>query len=285
MPRRMLPALVAAVMLIPVAAPAGFIAEESFSYPDRADLQGRNGGTGFATPWAQAGFAAQTAANFDVIAGSLTASEPSLASFPTAGNHVATPAQAAITGIGRLLSNPLTTGTYYISMLIGPDGPVGDGAFGGFFGLYLDSAAGDANDLFFGKPGTRSQWSLETRGGTGQSASNFTAVSGRTDLLVLKADLRPGDDEFTLWVNRPLGGGDPPSFDARKVDLDVGTVSGLVLYGTGSFAADEIRIGTTYADVTVSPAAVPEPSSVALLGLVGTAGGFASWRKRRKAAV
>ena len=37
-----------------------------------------------------------------------------------------------------------------------------------------------------------------------------------------------------------------------KADLDLGTVSRIGIYSTGAFAIDEIRIGTTYADVLPS---------------------------------
>ena len=34
-----------------------------------------------------------------------------------------------------------------------------------------------------------------------------------------------------------------------EADLDLGLVSKIGLYSTGAFAVDEVRIGTTYADV------------------------------------
>ena len=106
------------------------------------------------------------------------------------------------------------------------------------------------NDLFMGKPGggADAQYVLEARGGAFQVPSGTPTVVGRTALLVVRADFRPGKDVFTLYVNPSLR--DPePSSGTVEADLDLGVVSRIGIYSTGAFAVDEVRIGTTYADV------------------------------------
>jgi len=44
-----------------------------------------------------------------------------------------------------------------------------------------------------------------------------------------------------------------------KTDLSLGTVSRIGIYSTGAFTVDEIRIGTTYADVVPSGDHTPDP--------------------------
>jgi hypothetical protein len=78
------------------------------------------------------------------------------------------------------------------------------------------------------------------------------------------ADFAAGNDKFTLYVD-PTPGGAEPLTGTVKQDRDVGTVSALMLYSTGAFSVDEIRIGTTYADVT----STPEPSSISFVGVLG----------------
>jgi hypothetical protein len=58
----------------------------------------------------------------------------------------------------------------------------------------------------------------------------------------------PGVDVFTLYTNPRLHRPEP-SQGIVKTDLDLGTVSAIGIYSTGAFTIDEIRIGTTYADV------------------------------------
>ena len=117
---------------------------------------------------------------------------------------------------------------------------------------------------------------VESRGGNGQADSGIAAVTGQTTLLVLRADFTSGIDKFTLYVN-PTPGGAEPLAGAGKQDVDIGAVTGLTLYSTGAYSVDEIRVGTTFADVVPT---VPEPSSVIMLAI--GVGGLAAFRRRAR---
>ncbi len=220
------------------------------------DLLLAGGGIGFSSVWETGGFNAALNDNFDIASGSLT-----YGGMPNAGGHATTSFTNSIAGLRRTLTQSIgPSQTFFLSVLLRPEGTIGQGPFGGFFGLYLDSTNGDENDLFLGKPGNANQFTLENRGGVGASISNVSAISGQTSFLVLKGELQAGNDIFTLWVDRPLGSAEPVDFDARKTDLDLNSFDALVLYSTGAFSIDEIRIGQSFADVT----AVPEPGSFLL---------------------
>lgn len=246
-----------ALLVLVSPARADLIAQESFtpSFPIYA-----NGGTGFAGAWKQGGFNA-FASGYVPLDRSLCS-----ARMRSDGGSVSAGAFPAINGAIRDLAQPLGVGTVYVSFLIQPQGTLHDGVFNGFFGFTLNGSAG--NDLFIGKPGggALAQYVLEHRGGFGQVLSNGSATTGRTTLLVLKAQFLPGNDIFTLYVNPGVGSAEPAS-GAVKTDLDLGTVPRIGIYSTGAFAIDEIRIATSYAEVVApgdpgradSPGCVVEP--------------------------
>lgn len=171
-----------------------------------------------------------------------------------------------------------------MSVLLRPEGTLGAGTANGFFGIYLNGFASndDLPDLFIGKPGggALGEYVVEDRGGSGQVSSGV-AVRPKPSLLVLKAEFFAGADRFTLFVN-PTAGGPEPSGGAVKTGLDLGVVTGVTLYSGGAYSADEIRIGTTFADVASGGgAAVPLPGVVwAGLALLGGVGARRSLRRR-----
>jgi hypothetical protein len=232
---------VSALLVLGAPARAAQLAHETFtpSFPIHA-----NGGTGFAGPWAQGGFNA-FASGYVPLDRSLC--HPRLRS---EGGSVSGAAFQAINGAIRDLAQPLGAGTVYMSFLIQARGTLHEGIFNGFFGLTLNGSLG--NDLFIGKPGAGAvaQYVLEHRGGFGQVPSSGSAATGRTTLLVLKAEFMPGNDLFTLYVD-PAGRTEPTS-GVIKADLDLGTVSQIGIYSSGAFAVDEIRIATSHAEVLPS---------------------------------
>jgi hypothetical protein len=251
---------------------------EPFGYTPGPPLLGANGGTGFTDPWHPGGFNASIFTNYTVAADSLP--YPALL---TSGNHVDTAAQTAISGLTRDLATPLGAPgtTAYLSVLLRPEGTVGAGPLGGFFGLYLNASTTTPNvsqDLFLGKPGISDLYDIEDRGGTNRHFSTAAATTGATDLLVLRMDFTAGVDKFTLYVDPAAGAPEPPS-GVVKQDSDVGTVGALTLYSTGAYGVDEIRIGRTYADVV--PTAVPEPGSFVSVGTVALLGLGYAWRRRK----
>ncbi len=109
----------------------------------------------------------------------------------------------------------------------------------------------------------------------------MTATVGTTVLLVLRADFTASTDKFTLYVN-PTPGAPEPLVGTVKQNSDVGIVSSLTLYSTGAYGLDEIRIGTTYADVV--PAIVPEPASLVMASTAALASLGWWWRRGRHSA-
>lgn len=233
---------VSALLVLGVPARAAQIAHEGFtpSFPIYA-----NGGSGFAGPWEQGGF--------NAFASGYVPLDRSLchARLRSSGGSVSGVAFPAINGAVRNLASPLGAGTVYVSFLIQAQGTLHEGIFNGFFGLTLNGSLG--NDLFIGKPGAGavSQYVLEHRGGFGQVPSSGSAATGRTTLLVLKAEFAPGNDLFTLYVDPTVGRAEPTS-GVIKADLDLGTVSRIGIYSSGAFAIDEIRIATSFAEVLPS---------------------------------
>ncbi len=218
-----------------------------------------------------------------VVAGNLT-SPPGLA---VAGNHASlapngdfdlafyTMDQDNDGNNGELGEDNLGAGVHWLSFLARSDAD----AF--FSGLSLVKFFGP-EILYIGKVGGQgaTQWGLD-QGAAGAMAATGSDATQDT-FLVAKLTIGPGanDDFVDLYVNPPLGLSPPGVADIsgyafnedpannRAIDeLRLGGQNGL------PFMADEIRIGTTFADV-----AIPEPfSGVLLLGL--SAMGL-SWRIR-----
>jgi len=228
-------------VILSLPAHAGQTAYEGFtpSFPVYA-----NGGDGFSGPWAQGGF--------NAFASGYIPNDRSLCypQLQTSGGSVSGAAFPTINGAIRGLEAPLGANntTAYLSFLIQPHGTLNSGAFNGFFGVTLNGSL--ANDLFIGKPGAgaEEQYVIETRGGSGQLPSGIPTVVGRTALLVVNAHFLAGNDAFTLYTN-PTPGRPEPVSGIMKTDLDLGNVFKIGIYSTGFFTVDEIRIGTTYADV------------------------------------
>ncbi|HEY8428272.1 MAG TPA: hypothetical protein VIL20_07850 [Sandaracinaceae bacterium] len=241
------------------------LAHEDFAYAPGAPLLDAAGGRGFVGAWVAGGTNAFVQDNYVISGDSLVF--PGLA---TSGGRVQSPAVGAIAGLTRELEQSLGEDgtTCYVSFLVRPEETVGDGAFGGFFGLVLERPT--EPELFVGKGGGSSLYALENRGGSSIVSTGIEATAGVTHLLVLKIESFDGADTITLYVD-PVPGEPEPATGIVKNDIDLSGTTALTLYSSGAFSLDEIRVGDTFASVTP----VPEPSSahatalVALLLLAG----------------
>jgi hypothetical protein len=145
--------------------------------------------------------------------------------------------------------------TNYYSILIRPEAAV---TSSNYWGLQLFSNNG-GSDLFIGKPGDSLYYGLEfsTNNGFVDAFSNVQAASNQTVFLVVRVNFLPGgtNDLYRLYVNPTPGGPEPATPDATSIGF-LGTQNGVAFNsgdnGSGGTQTsfDEIRIGTTYADVT-----------------------------------
>lgn len=239
---------------------AALIVYDGFNYTAAAPVTG-NGGTGWSGSWS----------------GNNTVTSPgySYSTLPVEGNRVTTSGDNF--GSFRSLSSQSGSGTYYVSFIV--QRVTGDGSGYGGISLY----AGGAEQLFIGQTSDQNNFGLQ-RHGTGGSTVNSTAPSTTLSFLVVRIDFNGANSSARLYVNPTLGT-EPGSANATIATMAAFNFDQVRIQsgnGTGpTFGFDEVRIGTTYADV----APVPEPVNVALLAFAGFAvlyGGFRQLRKQSK---
>ena len=156
----------------------------------------------------------------------------------------------------------LPTANNYLTALL-PTGATGPNGSGDALGFYVGQQT--AGSTF--KAGIRS-------GGSGATYTTSSALTvGTVNLFVLEYTF---GGNVSLWVN-PTTGGSQPTADISFAPTLTPVPSNLQVLGfkaqsaatAGNWNFDDLRVGTTWADVTP----VPEPSAFALggLGLLGLA--------------
>lgn len=303
-------AATAAMLSLASPARASLLVYEGFNYTPAANgLNSQNGGTGYSAAYASNN-------NADVLAGSFNYTDALGNKLVTSGNRafmdsttVGSPdgASAAIAPNRNLNTanfTPLTNGPLYVSFMGQQTaGDQRDVTVALFVSTPNDPAGintqerlsiGHGNPSAAGASDGNTNWGAYTNA-VGQNGAYSTTPATTLSFIVARIDLNVDGtlDRFRVYVNPTLGS-EPVAADVdnssynfltslseiNRVRMRAGgsssSTSGLNL-GASQFAVDEIRIGTTYGDVT--PIAVPEPTSGALC-LVG-AGLLAARRRRR----
>jgi hypothetical protein len=216
-------------------------AYDGFLYTVGSSLGGQNGGSGWVGSWFTPGGLDATitaqSLSFGDLGGSVGAVTTAGFQPPNQGSSVASWLRNLATPLGA------DGTTVYLSFLLMPD--AGYGFYGGI----------NLGNVFVGRSGNQAYYGLEGPAND-LSLSNAAVVPGQTVLLVMEAQFQAGDDVLSLFVNPTPGQPQPGTPSATKNDLDVGTVTAVLINNYGGYTTDEIRIGPTFASVTT----VPEPT-------------------------
>jgi hypothetical protein len=275
--------LAAAVFLLPLCPQlhATLLVYESFDYAANGNLGGQNGGIGFSSAANGIWTDASQPGNEDLIrpgslaypglqtaGNSLSMVSPTNILDPTSSRRLTTikPAAGDSTWVSFLFalentSAPLSS-TDFACFTVSPSSGLGAGPFIGVF----DDPNGAPGDKVFG---------IGSSQGTALSLSTVSLEEGQVYFLMARIDWVNGNETVTLYVNPAVGaeaGSLTPSAVTTALNVangsNVNQMSAIGLFAGGvgtEWAFDEIRVGTTLADV----APIPEPSSLALVCLSG----------------
>ena len=232
---------------------------EPFNYTSGSVLKGQTAtGTGLTGTW--------SGSNYTVSAGSL--SEGNLA---TADNSVTMPANGGFYTVAASLASSVTatSGNPVWASFLLQTPSVASGGFSGtsYGGLNLVSTGNPFFGISYSSGTSGQQFVVQKEGGGGPNgfASSPVPAAGSTYLLVMEDIVNSsGPDTLNLWVNPTAGAASPPVTPDATVGLTVGSITGIQLVTSGNYSFDEVRIGTTYADVTP---AVPEPATLGLVAI------------------
>jgi uncharacterized repeat protein (TIGR02543 family) len=230
---------------------AGVLVSESFNYTTGTVLNGKNGGTGFTSGWVESG----VTSDYDL----LQTGSPTFGELFTAGNSVASKAPHSMyTDLSRSLTHIAGTAgkVVWVSCLLRKESTV-TSSQGDYFGLVLYSTNGS---VFLGKPSESNTWVVSTAGTAAVAGedSGSAVTQSTTALLVAKISFVAGNETIQLFVDPAPGTTEPTVASASKTNVDLDKFVALgVLGGEAAWSFDEIRLGTTFADVanreTVKP--------------------------------
>ena len=151
---------------------------------------------------------------------------------------------------------------YWFSVLLQLDNNAGKS----YAGVSLFSSSSE--QFFFGQRNVSSYWGMEQHAGAGVN-SGVSALNSANGLLVV--ELNGNTHKASLFVNpASLEGSVPVTPSATLTFTDFSFNRFRAQTGNENLDVDELRFGTTYADVT-PVFSVPVPSSLALMVLTGMA--------------
>jgi hypothetical protein len=252
------------IAAIPASLQAGLLIDEGFAY-SAGSLAGDNGGTGWSDAWSASS------------SGSATVAAPGLTyvdgrwSLVTRGGKASLPGSHY--GDFRTPTSVPTSGTMYLSFLA--DRP----SFGdppNYLGVSLFS--GDTEQMIIGAGNSEPEvnhWFIE-QNTTGNTYTASEAPGATPTLLVARIDFGASTDAVSLYVNPSLTA--EPGTPSASATFNAFSWDRVRIQSGVAGDIDEIRIGTTYADVVPS---IPEPNVVILLvtGLIGIMA--YAWRRRK----
>jgi hypothetical protein len=248
------------IAAIPASLQADLVAYDGFNYT-AGSLPGNSGGTGWSNAWSAGQW------------GSAGVAETGL-TYASGGQSLVTSGGAAtltVAGQGayRTPTSALNSGSVYISFLADRTA-----ANSSYLGLSLFS--GSTEKVFIGAGNSETVWGAQIKA-TETQCNSTVATSATPTLLVTKLDYGPtGAGTLSLYVNPSLTA--EPGAASASGSFSSLSWDRIRIQADGFGGIDEIRIGTSYADVTSS---VPEPGTLALLA-TGLFGLLAyAWRKRK----
>ncbi|HVM47525.1 MAG TPA: PEP-CTERM sorting domain-containing protein [Candidatus Acidoferrum sp.] len=283
-PRRLIP--LGALLLLCTTAQAGVLFQDGFDYAAGANLYGSggnwNGSSGVNST-------AITVSNANLswtgLADLPGADSASVASLNAGGQqNAATFASQTLAGGGAVYASFLLD---YTSLLNGYNqnytlaGLLPTGA--------SYSSTGDPCDLAIqslSKDGTYFNLGIRTANGVGAvyGSTPVTLLTNTINFIVIKYDF--STKKASVYIDPTSLGGDDPQTPNVITGVNTGTANDLSQFYiraggnalvspniNAPFLIDDVRVGTTWADVTP----VPEPSTLAMMGLGGMALGF--WRR------
>lgn len=280
MTRFLTPLALCTAMAFAASASAELLLYEPFGYTAGADLVGQNGGTGFTGAWRDG------AAGGGIIqAGSL----PAPAGVPTAGGHALLSGAAGTYQVYRDFTNiegadGETTWISWIAQRQGDSIPTPDPTYGdnpyprgvnaGFFNTEHPTRP-ERVGIGNSSNATENEWSIIPEGSGGLregSGVPWDEMHWAVMRLDHHGDINTPDDAY-LWLD-PDPNVEPDIMNALASSVGVVDFSGLDFIRpfvgnessgrpAGQMVIDEIRVGTTYADMS----AVPEPAALCLAGL------------------
>jgi len=284
----LLTAAIAAISLASLgSASATLLTYEGFDYTASANVTGLTGGSGWRTPvatypWTTTGTTGTVAASGLTYTG-INLGYTAFAPTGLAGNYggalqnqrlLAIDANgvydtAGLRGAGNFIGGSTVTNTLWGSFLVGAS--VWGTGSGPQMVVNLGSTAGTGTQASIRQTGPGSAISLTDGSGNSIGAMDTIATSSLSttnpNLIVFRYEFNgASNDTMSVWLN--------PTSAADIASISTTTQANFVLNNpvfrsvnaNGSLVFDEIRFGTTFADVVP----IPEPSTaVMLLGGVG----------------